>query len=125
MSTDGERPKLTYERAQEAYTSGDRGAFHGLPRAPHCDGRILHHPTLDACDFCAQAIELQEERERLGISNSGHANRQWPCPADQARSKAQYSAWPGNRPKTEKQINDEAAAFAAELRRLGVIVDHE
>jgi hypothetical protein len=86
VSTENERPKLSIEGPYETWPC----------RAPHCDSRILH--LASECSYCADAAPLQEERERLGISNSGHANRQYPCPADQARAKTQYSAWPGNRP---------------------------
>lgn len=96
MSTENERPKTRWEHARDAFELGDREAFAHLPRFPHCDSRILHHPH--ECGYCAQATELQAERERLDISNTGIANRRWPCPADQARSKATYHAWPGNRP---------------------------
>lgn len=82
-----ERPTLSIEGPYKTWP---------VKAAPHCDSRILHLP--EECGYCADATVLQEERARLGISNSGHVNRQWPCPADQARSKAQYSLWPGNRP---------------------------
>jgi hypothetical protein len=58
---------------------------------------ILHLP--EECKYCADAKPLQEERERLGISNTGHANRKFPCPADQARSAKVYNRWPGNQAK--------------------------
>lgn len=122
MATDSGRPLLAWERASKDYDAGNRRAFDGLPRPPHCDPRILHHPQ-DGCDFCNEATVLQEERAILGISNSGHSNRMYPCPADQARSKEQYSAWPGNRAKTYEQLDKEAAAFAQQLRDLGLVVD--
>ncbi len=101
-----ERPKLSVE-----------GPLSGWPcRAPHCDSRILHLPS--ECGYCGDAKELQAERERLGVSNSGHANRAWPCPADQARAKAKYSAWHGNRAQTHEQADAEAKAYAADLRAI-------
>lgn len=66
---------------------------------PHCDARILHLPH--ECDYCGMCDELQEERARLNVSNTGVANRQWPCPADRARSQKDYHAWDGNRPKKD------------------------
>lgn len=83
----------------------------------HCDSFILHHPTLDSCDFCSNATVLQEERERLGVSNTGHSNRDWPCPADVRRSKEQYNAWPGNKPTTSKQLEERAANLRKELAK--------
>lgn len=124
MSTEGERPLLASELAAQRYEAGDRTAYDGLPRAPHCDSRILHAPNT-GCDFCTEATELQEERERLDISNSGMTNRKWPCPADQARPRAQYEAWGGNKPKTREQLDEEGREFAEALRRLGKVVDHE
>ena len=121
MSSDRERPKLAWELASEAAKAGNRNAYASLPRPPHCDPRILHAPSA-GCDFCVEAVELQAERERLEISNSGMANRKWPCPADQARGKAHYEAWGGNKPKTYKQIEEEAAAFAAQLEAMGLVV---
>ena len=121
MSTDGERPLLAWEHARSAYELGDREAFAHLPRPPHCDARLLHAPE-DDCDFCDGATELQVERERLNISNSGRQNRKWPCPADQARSKAQYHAWPGNRAKTYAKLDEEATAFAQWLDDNGLVV---
>jgi hypothetical protein len=116
-----ERPKLARELAAERYAQGDKTAFDGLPRPSHCDSRILHHVD-DGCDFCRDAVALQEERERLGVSNTGHANRKFPCPADQARSAKDYHRWPGNQPKTMKQMDEEAAAFAEELEKHGLVV---
>lgn len=76
------------------------GPIEGWPgwpcRAPHCDPRVLHLP--EECEFCAAATALQEERERLQVSNSGHANRRWPCPADVERGADSYHQWGGNRP---------------------------
>lgn len=94
--SEGERPKTRWEHARDAFELGDREAFAHLPRPPHRDARILHDDF--ECVYCAQSTELQEERKRLGISNTGKQNRKWPCPADQARSAKNYNAWPGNRP---------------------------
>lgn len=116
---DPDQPKLAYELASERYAAGDRTAFDGLPRPSHCDPRILHHPTLDDCDFCKENTELQEERERLGISNTGHSNRKWPCPADQARSKSQYHAWGGNRPANRTKMDEEWKKLKEELAKSG------
>ena len=106
-----ERPKLSIEGPYETWPC----------RAPHCDSRILHHVD-DGCDFCKQAVPLQEERERLGVSNTGRANRKFPCPADQARSAKDYHRWPGNQPKTIAQVDEEAARFVDELDKLGLVV---
>lgn len=62
---------------------------------PHCDNRILHLP--EECEFCAEATELQAQREREGISNTGHNNREWACPADLARGEKSLNSWRGNR----------------------------
>lgn len=75
-------------------------------RAPHCDPRVLHKP--EECKFCGDAVILQEEREKLGVSNTGHANRAWPCPADKARGSKSLNAWHGNRAATEAQLEDES-----------------
>ena len=87
------------EQAMDKEISWDK-----LPdRCPHCDARILHKP--EECVYCAKATVFQEERERLGVSNTGHANRKFPCPVDQARSKANYNAWHGNRAQTQQDID--------------------
>lgn len=98
------RPKLLIEKAANGEISWDQ-----VPRAPHCDYRILHVPK--DCVFCSDAVELQEEREALGISNTGHANRKWPCPADNARSSKSLNAWGGNRAKTRKDLEENDKAF--------------
>jgi len=106
-----ERPKTKWEHARDAFELGDREAFAHLPRPVHCDPRILH--AGEECVYCDQATELQAERERLGISNTGKQNRKWPCPADQARSAKNYNAWPGNRPypngyQHDQHVDDES-----------------
>lgn len=113
--SDRERPKLKFEQALDRTDSGKREAFNALPIPPHCDPRILHHKN-DECEFCSEAKELQDEREQLGISNTGHANRKYPCPADEARSKANYNAWPGNRPTTRLQIEENCKKLVEELK---------
>ncbi len=85
---DGREP-LIIERVMAGETVGS------IPIFPHCDGRILHVPA--ECRYCAMSTELQEERERLGVSNTGCSNRAHPCPADVARGSDCYDAWPGNR----------------------------
>jgi len=80
------RPLLQYEQGVQG-------------RPPHCDPLVLHAP--EECQFCAAATELQEERQRLNISHTGHANRLWPCPSAQRRSLSTIHAWAGNRPYPE------------------------
>lgn len=65
---------------------------------PHCDCRVLHAP--DECEYCADAKELQEERERLDVSNTGKMNRRWVCPADRDRPLTNQE-WRGNKPLKE------------------------
>jgi|SRR5579885_1232922 len=84
------RGKLLVERCMDNETPWPVDS-----KFPHCDARILH--LASDCGFCAQCIDLQEERERLGVSNTGQANRFWPCPADQARSSKSLNSWYGNR----------------------------
>src|SRR5690606_20650220 len=72
-------------------------ASYGHPcRVPHCDPRVLHSP--ERCDTCSKFIELQEERCRLDVSNTGEMNRTWVCPADRDRP-SQHQLWPGNTPE--------------------------
>jgi hypothetical protein len=86
------RPKLNVEKIID-------GEIQSIGRSyPHCDMRVLHAP--DSCTYCADATDLQEERERLDVSNTGLANRAWPCPADRARGSASLNTWPGNRPRS-------------------------
>lgn len=63
---------------------------------PHCDPRVLHSP--EKCDTCSRFSELQEERVRLDVSNTGEMNRSWICPADRDRP-ATHQLWPGNTPE--------------------------
>lgn len=74
-------------------------------RFPHCDPRILHKS--EECEFCKDATFLQEERERLNVSNTDHANRAWPCPANKARSSKIMNEWRGNRAKTKEDLEKE------------------
>jgi hypothetical protein len=94
------REKLLIEKAMDKEIEWEK-----LPRAPHCDARVLHKP--EECVFCARATALQEERERLEVSNTGHANRKWPCPADKARSSQSLNAWHGNRALTQEDLDRE------------------
>ena len=75
-----------------------------IPRAPHCDARILHAP--ESCSICASATELQEERARLGVNNTGQTDRQWPCPAERARSLENMHKWFGNTPKIDAALGE-------------------
>ena len=68
---------------------------------PHCDCRVLHAP--DACEYCADAVELQEERERLDVSNTGMMNRRWVCPADRDRPSVNQ-IWRGNKARTPGDV---------------------
>lgn len=102
----GERPMTAWEaaslkaeriRAGGEWNASPTDAFKGLPRPPHCDPRVLHAP--EACEYCRRATELQEERVRLDISNTGCSNRKYVCPADLARPVGQPGAhdrWGGN-----------------------------
>jgi hypothetical protein len=108
------KPKTQVERAMAGEIP-----WSSLGTLPHCDGRVLHMPH--ECTYCADATELQEERTRLSISNTGHQNRLWPCPADQARSAKSLNSWHGNVPMTEeraKQDQEDWDKFAEELRKL-------
>lgn len=111
MSDDGKaRPTLSVEAKQLVVTDE---AF----RPPHCFQLILHLPS--QCEFCAKATGLQEERARLGVSNTGANNRPWPCPADRVRSTASQNSWAGNRPMSEdalKRHDAEWAKLREELR---------
>lgn len=98
------RPRLAVERAAAAEISWEEipdFEYDGMRgyrcTFPHCDSMILHVPG--ECEYCAQATWLQEERVRLDVSNTGHTNRAWPCPADRRRSADDYDAWGGNKRK--------------------------
>lgn len=67
---------------------------YGVCKFPHCDSRILHLP--EECESCAAAVELQEERVFLNISNTLVKNRKWKCPADRVRTPQSLNWWPGN-----------------------------
>ncbi len=116
--SDPEQPKLAVEIAAEQYAAGDKEAFNriskGLSNPAHCDNLILH--PVGICKFCDEATEAQAERARLDISNTGVANRKWPCPSQRRRSLQQMHAWSGNRPKTSEQLDEEAKAFRKALR---------
>ena len=99
------REKLLVEKGLDSEMSWSAIGSRGI-RFPHCDARILHLPT--ECFFCKEAVDLQKERELLEVSNTGHANRKWPCPADQARSAKIMNSWPGNRAKTLEDLDKEA-----------------
>lgn len=90
---------------------------------PHCDPRVLHLPS--ECMYCAAATELQDERAREGVSNTGHANRAWPCPADHARSSQSLNSWSGNRPWTADQLKERDEAIAKEAEELAKMADEE
>lgn len=64
---------------------------------PHCDSRVLHAPG--ACVYCDAHPMLQLARQQWGIAYSGvqPGPAQLPCPADVARGREHYEAWPGNR----------------------------
>lgn len=85
------RPRLMVELAMNGEVP-----WSALPQMPHCDPRVLHLPS--ECMYCAEAKELQEERVRLDVCNTGHFGRAFPCPADRERKSADLNAWPGNRP---------------------------
>lgn len=90
-----DRPKLLIEKVMDKEIT-----IHDLPdRPPHCDPRILHAP--DECDYCASAVNLQEERRRLDVCNSGRTDRKWPCPVEKARSLVGAHKWQGNAPVKE------------------------
>jgi hypothetical protein len=95
------KPKLLIEKILDKEASYDQCP----ERFPHCDARILHIPS--DCVYCAKATWLQKEREDRGVSNTGHSNRSWPCPADKVRSKSSQNSWGGNRPKTNKDLEEE------------------
>lgn len=95
------RPKTKVEKAMDKEVPwGDLGTL------PHCDARVLHLP--EECIYCEDRADLQEEREKLGVSNTGHSNRAWPCPADKARSSESLNGWHGN---TARKSTDEPAPF--------------
>jgi hypothetical protein len=85
-------------------------------RMPHCDPRVLHLP--EECTFCADAKNLQAERERLEISNTGHSNRKWPCPGDRERGSKSINSWHGNRAATKEQFDKEAQEWRAAVDKL-------
>lgn len=103
--SDRPRPRLAVERAIDGEISWDEipehvGAAVGFAcRFPHCDSKILHLP--EECVYCADCAWLQEERARVDVSNTGHANRSWPCPADRARASEVYNRWGGNRARRD------------------------
>lgn len=100
------KPKLRIEQIMDKEIEHDQSI-----RYPHCDPRVLHVP--EECMFCAEAKELQEEREKLGVSNTGKNNRSWPCPADKARSSTSLNSWHGNRAMTEAQAEEERKEWNA------------
>lgn len=87
-------PYAEYEKALDRYLETSS-------TIPHCDSKILHHPS--ECTYCARATTLQEARQALGIAFTGHypVPGQVPCPADFARPKdtdADHRRWGGNKP---------------------------
>ena len=109
------RPKLAVEKLEDkeiTHAELNTFLFDGAEyQFPHCDARILHLP--EECEYCAKATELQEERERLEVSNSGHQNRKWPCPVERARSLKGAHKWHGNRPTKEGEESDPFGLLAA------------
>lgn len=106
------RPKTEVERAMAGEIDWD-----ALPeRAPHCDPRVLHKP--EECKFCADATLLQAEREKLEISNTGHANRKWPCPGDRERGSKSINGWYGNQAKTQEQLDADWEEWRKQLAEL-------
>lgn len=105
------RPKTNVERAMDGEIEWDK-----LPCAPHCDARVLHLPS--ECVYCAAATELQEERERLEISNTGHTNRKWPCPGDRERGLKSLNSWHGNRAQTKEQLEETFKTWREQLKVL-------
>ena len=96
----GIRPKLMIEKyGDKEITEKELYDWLGDQRFPHCDARILHLP--EECDYCKDATLLQEEREQLDVSNSGHQNRGWPCPVEKVRSLKTAHQWHGNAPRHE------------------------
>lgn len=93
------RPKTTFEVAEERASKGDTAAYDKAPRAPHCDPMVLH--PVGTCEYCDRAEELQEERVRLRVSNTGINNRDWPCPSTKRRNLTTIHRWPGNQPYKE------------------------
>lgn len=103
------KPKLLVEKVMDKEAEWPKDI-----RFPHCDARVLHLP--EECMFCADAKELQKERQDLNVSNTGHANRSWPCPADKARSSESLNSWGGNRPSTKEQWEADWKKFQEELK---------
>lgn len=95
------RPKLLVEKMMDKEIPWEKCP----ERFPHCDARVLHKP--EECVFCAKAEILQKEREDLNVSNTGHANRAWPCPGDRQRGSTSLNAWHGNRAMTQADLDAE------------------
>ena len=92
----------------------------GPERFPHCEPRVLHLP--EDCKYCADAPMLQEERVRLEVSNTGHTNRKFPCPAEQARSlKNSINKWHGNTPQKEGDPEPDPFGLKAYLAEHGEV----
>lgn len=111
------RPKTSVERAMGGEITWDQ-----LPsRAPHCDPRVLHLP--EECTYCADARELQAEREQLEISNTGHSNRKWPCPGDRERGLKSLNRWHGNRAQTKEEVEAASRAWREAVAKLSFCDD--
>ena len=112
------REKLWVERAAAGeieWRSIPESMFDGGKyQFPHCDARVLHLP--EKCVYCAKFTALQEERQRLNVSNTGETNRGFPCPADHARGQASLNSWHGNRALTQQQLDEEDRAWKKEMQ---------
>lgn len=72
-----------------------------LGQFPHCDPKVLHAPG--ECQHCDKHPEWQALRQIWAIAFTGYDAQQGelPCPAENARGRANCQAWGGNKPKPE------------------------
>lgn len=77
---------------------------------PHCDSNVLHSPG--RCVFCDKFKDAQQARIYAGINFTGEdAYDRYPDPATQLRPLEVIERWGGNRPKTQKDLDDEEEAW--------------
>lgn len=73
---------------------------------PHCDELVLHAPT--KCVYCDLYSERQAARIRDGIAFTGEpptrGGPEKPCPSTQRRPLERINRWPGNTPRSKKDL---------------------
>jgi hypothetical protein len=75
---------------------------------PHCEPRVLHHPS--ECVHCADEkySPLHDFRERVGMNYTGHTDRPFPCIGENERGLKSINSWYGNISKTQAQLDEQS-----------------